>query len=187
MKKLLLLALIFFSLQMSNAQFIKEKSLNVSLGLGFSYPDESATEAYAAGFLSQAELILKAKSWLELRPYAGFIYTDASDEDLNGNVTDERVETTAFYFGGKGRLRAPIPYVAPFIEIGVGVSIGSFITSTIVYDVDRFGVAYHIPLAFGLELGKNHNVDLGFMYLFHPGEAQFSGALSVGVTIPLNK
>ena len=147
---------------------------------------QGVTEAYASCFFMQAELILKISSWFEISPYAGFINTSASDEDLNGNVTKERVETTTFYFGGKARLKAPIPYLAPYIEIGIGLSIGSYLTQTAFYDVDRSGLAYHIPLALGLELGKNNNVDLEILYLFHLGEAQFSGMLGVGLIIPLD-
>jgi len=44
---------------------------------------------------------------------------------------------------------------------------------------------YHIPFSFGLELGRNNNVDLGFAYYFQPNIEQFAGAFALGITIPL--
>lgn len=82
-------------------------------------------------------------------------------------------------------MRAPIPYVAPYFEIGIGASIGKFETLTAFDDIDKSGIISHIPFAFGLELGKNNNVDLGFTYYFQPSVEQFAGAFAVGITFPL--
>ena len=43
-----------------------------------------------------------------------------------------------------------------------------------------------MPFAFGLELGKNNNVDLGFAYYFQPSVEQLAGAFAVGITFPLD-
>ena len=130
--------------------------------------------------------MLKLASWIELRPYAGIILTSSNGKDINDNPTNESVESKAFLLGGKVRLRAPIPYVAPYIEIGIGTSIGKFETYTIFDNINKSGVIYHIPVAIGLELGKNNNIDLGLSYYFQPSVEQFAGALAVGITIPLN-
>ncbi|WP_405207489.1 hypothetical protein [Aquimarina sp. LLG6339-5] len=103
---------------------------------------------------------------------------------MNDNPTYEKAETKAFLLGGKARLRAPIPWVAPYAEIGIGTSIGKFETVTAFDNIDKSGVIYHIPFSFGLELGKNHNVDLGFAYYFQPSVAQYVGALTLGITFP---
>lgn len=44
---------------------------------------------------------------------------------------------------------------------------------------------YHIPLSFGLELGKNNDIDFGFTYYFQPSVEQYAGAIAVGITFPL--
>ena len=185
MKKLIFALIALCFIQTIKAQFIKEKALNAMIGFGISVPNQSATDIAGNGFFAQGELILKSTSWFEFRPYTGFIYTSSDDEDLNNVPTDERVETTAFFLGGKFRLRAPIPYVAPYLELGIGASIGSFRTFTVFDDIDKSGLAYHIPIAFGLEFGRDHNVDVGLLYYFHPNEEQFSGGFGVGVTILL--
>ncbi len=186
LNKYLSFFILIFVVQLINAQFIKEKSINALFGFAFSYPDQSATDAYASGFMSQADLILETSSWVELRPYAGFMFTTAQDEDLNGNPTEEQVHTRAFFLGGKVRLKAPIPFVAPYVELGLGASIGSFRNLTAFENIDNSGLTYHFPIAFGLELGRHHNIDLGFMFMTHPDQSQYSGAIAVGVTIPLN-
>ena len=112
--------------------------------------------------------------------------TSSNGKDLNDNPTNEKAESKAFLLGGKARVRAPIPWVAPYVEIGIGTSIGKFETLTAFDNIDKVGIIYHIPFAFGLELGKNNNVDLGFTYYFQPSVEQFVGAFSVGITFPLN-
>ncbi len=168
------------------AQFIKEKSINVQIGYGLSSPINSVDEVVDDGFFAQGELVLKAASWIEFRPYAGFIFTSSNGKDLNGNPTNEKAETKAFLLGGKTRVRAPIPWVAPYVEIGLGTSIGKFETLTFIDNIDKGGMLFHIPFSFGLELGKDNNVDLGFAYYIQPAVEQYAGAFAVGVTFPLN-
>ncbi len=186
MKKILILLIIALTSNLVEAQFIKEKSINAQIGYGISAPYESVDDIADRGFFAQGELVLKVKSWFELRPYAGFILTSSNGKDLNDNPTDEKAETKAFLLGGKARVRAPIPWVAPYVEIGIGTSIGKFETLTAFDNIDKSGIIYHIPFAFGLELGKNNNVDLGFTYYFQPSVQQFVGAFAVGITFPLN-
>lgn len=69
---------------------------------------------------------MKVAFWVELRPYADFILTNSNGKDLNDHPTDEKAETKAFLLGGKIRLRAPIPWVALYVEVGIGTSIGKF-------------------------------------------------------------
>lgn len=168
------------------AQFIKEKSINAQIGYGLSAPNNSVDEVVDNGFFAQGELVLKIKSWIEFRPYAGFILTNSNGEDLNGNPTNEKAESKALLLGGKARVRAPIPWVAPYIEIGIGTSIGKFETLTAFDNISKSGIIYHIPFSFGLEIGKNNNIDLGFAYYFQPSVKQYAGAFTVGVTFPLN-
>lgn len=187
MKKMLVFLTIVLTSNFADAQFIKEKSISAQIGYGISVPYDSFDDIADDGFYAQGELVLKITSWFELRPYAGFIITNSNGKDLNNNPTYEKAESKAFLLGGKARLRAPIPWVAPFIETGIGTSIGKFETLTGYHSFDKSGVIYHIPFAFGLELGKEHNVDLGFTYYFQPSVKQFVGAFAFGLTFPLNK
>ena len=186
MKKTFLLLIIVLTSNFVEAQFIKEKSINAQIGYGVSAPYNSIDNIADDGFFAQGELILKVASWFELRPYAGFILTNSNGKDLNDNPTNEKAETKAFLLGGKVRVRAPIPWVAPYVEIGIGTSIGKFETITAFDNIDKSGIIYHIPFSIGLELGKNNNVDLGFTYYFQPSVEQYVGAIAVGITFPLN-
>lgn len=185
MKKAIILLLIILSSNLAKAQFIKEKSINAQIGYGLSTPYNSIDEVVATGILIQGELVLKATSWLEMRPYLGFILTNSNGKDLNDNPSDEKAESKALLIGGKARVRAPIPWVAPYIEIGIGTSMGRFKTFTAFDTIDKSGVIYHVPFAFGLELGQNNNVDIGFSYYLQPSVEQFAGAFAVGITFPL--
>ena len=187
MKKTLILIVIIMTANLVDAQFIKKKSINAQIGYGLSAPNNSVDEIVDDGFFVQGELVLKVTSWLELRPYAGLILTSSNGKDINGNPTDEKAESKAFLLGGKARVRAPIPWVAPYIEIGIGTSIGKFETFTAFDNIDKSGIIYHIPFSLGLELGRKNNVDLGFTYYFQPSVEQYAGAFAVGITFPLSK
>ncbi|KJD33485.1 hypothetical protein PK35_06440 [Tamlana nanhaiensis] len=167
------------------SQTMKEKALNIMVGYGITAPYDSVDDIADDGFYLQGELVLTIASWVEFKPYLGFITTSSNGKDLNNNPTNEKAETKALLFGGKTRLRAPIPWVAPYAEIGIGASVGKFVTETAFYNYNKSGILYHIPFAFGLELGKQHQIDLGLTYYFTPSVKQFSGAFAVGITIPL--
>jgi len=186
MKNKLILLIIVLTSNLIEAQFIKEKSINAQIGYGISVPYNSVDEIADDGFFAQGELVLKAASWFEFRPYAGFILTSSNGKDLNDNPTNEKAESKAFLLGGKIRVRAPIPWVAPYIETGIGASIGKFETFTAFNNIDKSGIIYHIPFSLGLELGRNNNVDLGLTYFFQPSVEQFVGAFAIGLTFPLN-
>lgn len=183
--RLLILSLLLTS-HLIEAQFIKEKSLNAQIGYGLSAPINSISNVVDDGFFLQGELVLTAASWVEFRPYAGLILTSSNGKDLDNNPTTEKAESKAFLLGGKTRLRAPIPWVAPYVEGGIGVSIGKFETFTFFDDISKTGIIYHIPFSLGLELGRNNNVDLGLTYFFQPSVEQYAGAFAVGLSIPLN-
>jgi hypothetical protein len=186
MKKTLIVLILVLTSNFAEAQFIKEKSINAQIGYGISAPFNSIDEIADKGIFVQGELVLKVTSWFELRPYAGFILTNSNGKDLYNNPTFEKAESKAVLLGGKARVRAPIPWVAPYVEIGLGTSIGKFETLTAFDNIDKGGIIYHIPFSLGLELGKNNNVDLGLAYYFQPSVEQFVGAFAVGVTFPLN-
>lgn len=186
MKKILAIFIVLLS-NAAEAQFVKEKSLNIQVGYGVAVPYYSLDDIASGGFFMQGELVMKVTSWFEIRPYAGFVLTNSNGKNLQDASSDEMAETKAFLLGGKVRVRAPIPYVAPYAVIGIGTSVGKFETNTYFSYYNDSGIIYHIPFSFGLELGRNNNVDLGFTYYFQPTVEQFVGAFAVGVTIPLKK
>lgn len=109
------------------AQFIKEKSIDVSIGFGVSapYDDDDVT---GSGFYLQGEYVLTITKWIDIRSYAGLILTSADENEQN--PPEYKSTANAFLIGGKTRITAPIPWVAPYIEFGIGASFGSFETVT---------------------------------------------------------
>ncbi len=184
MRKTIVIILTILASAQVNAQLIKEKSIDVSIGFGMSAPYDDIN-VYGSGFYLQGEYVLTLASWIDIRPYAGLILTKANSKDLNENPTIYKSTSNAFLIGGKTRIKAPIPWVAPYIEIGVGASIGSFETFTPDTDLDKSGLIFHIPVSLGLELGREHNFDVAFTYYYHNSVKQFSGAFAIGLSIPL--
>ncbi len=167
------------------AQLLKKKSIDISIGLGLSAPYEDI-DVYASGFYLQGEYVFELNNWVDVRPYAGLILTKSSDKDLNNNPTLYKSTTNAILIGGKTRITIPIPWVAPYFEVGLGASIGSFETFIPSTNIDKKGLIMHIPVSLGLELGPKHNIDIGLLYYFQPSVQQFSGAVAFGISFPLN-
>lgn len=189
MKKTTVLILMILASLKVNAQFIKKKAIDVSIGYGITVPYDEFDDAVGTGFYLQGEYVMTLASWIDIRPYAGLIVTDISDKAKN-KYSDPyyyapRATSKAFLFGGKTRIKAPIPWVAPYFEIGIGASFGKFITSTPETMLEESGFLFHIPVSLGLELGPNHNFDLAFTYYFHNSVEQYVGAAAIGISIPL--
>ncbi|MEY2868009.1 MAG: hypothetical protein RIR01_413 [Bacteroidota bacterium] len=174
---------IFFSSKSLKAQPRTGEFINASIGLGISAPYEDV-DISSTGFYAQGEYVLGITKWFGLRPYAGIILTSGNVTE-NESLKEYKVNTKAFSFGGKVRLVAPIPYVAPYIESGIGASIGTFQTYTPTTNIKKSGVLLHIPFSLGLAVGRKHNVDIAFTYLFIPAAEQFTGAAAVGLTFPI--
>ncbi len=185
MKKILIFTLFILSSNVIEAQFIKEKSITAQIGYGLSAPNISEDNIINKGFFAQGELVLKLKSWIEIRPYVGLILTNSNGKSQDGKPTNEKAESKALLIGAKTRVRAPIKWIAPYIEIGLGTSIGKFETNTAFYNIEKSGIIYHIPFSVGLELGKNNNFDLGFAYYIQPSVEQFAGAVAIGISFPI--
>jgi len=182
MKKTLMLVFTLFSIATTQAQFVKERAINASIGLGYSAANVDS-DIFGSGFYIQGEYVLTIASWIDVRPYAGFVFTE-TDEDDNDDPKF-RADANAFMVGGKARIKAPIPWVAPYVEIGLGASMGSFNTITKLSNVDDSGLFFHIPFTIGLELGPKHNIDVAFVYYIHNSIKQTTGAAAIGVSIPL--
>lgn len=179
--QLLVIILLFIAFQ-TQAQFIKNKALDFNIGFGYSFPYDDVN-IEGDGFYLHGEYVLTVSNWVDFRPYAGLIFTTASDDP-----NKKPFETTAnsLLIGGKTRITAPIPYVAPYFEIGIGASIGNFKTVTPFTYINDSGVFVTIPFSVGLELGKKHNFDIAFSYYFINSVQQFIGGATIGFSIPLD-
>lgn len=153
------------------------------MGYGLTSPYDDV-DVFGTGFYAQGEYVLEAFSWLDFRTYAGFIFTGESDDQT---LPDEfKAISSAFLFGGKFRLTAPIPYIAPYFELGLGGSLGKFETITPSTNKSKSGFLVHTPISLGLELGKEKRINLEFTYYFHNSVEQFNGAFALGFSIPLD-
>ncbi|MBP6758534.1 MAG: hypothetical protein KA133_04730 [Flavobacterium sp.] len=167
------------------AQPRKGKFINASVGLGLSAPYDDI-DVTGSGFYAQGEYVWGITKWFGIRPYAGLVLTSADKNTDPQNQPEYKVTSKSFLLGGKARVIAPIPWVAPYFEVGVGASIGSFETYTPYTNIKKNGVIAHIPFSIGLALGPKHNIDVGFTYYYQPSVRQFSGATAIGFSFPLN-
>lgn len=170
--------------QLTSAQYVQKRSLDIAIGFGLSAPYDDV-DVVGSGFYLQGEYVLGLASWIELRPYAGVIFASTNNKNEPPNGPDYRSDSNGLLLGGKVRLTAPIPWVAPFVEGGIGASIGSFETVTPGTNLEAGGLIYHIPFTLGLALGPQNNVDVAFTYYFHPSVRQYAGAAALGISIPL--
>ena len=182
--KTIVLFTLFFSCLLQ-AQPRTGTFINASIGLGISAPYD-ASDTSGSGFYAQGEYVLGITKWFGVRPYAGVIFTSENKNENQNNPANYKVTSKALLLGGKIRVCAPIPYIAPYLETGLGFSIGSFETHTPLTDISKSGVLLHIPFTIGLAIGKKHNIDIAFTYYFQPSAAQFCGAAAVGFTFPVD-
>lgn len=186
MEKIVTLILAIFASTQVQAQFIEEKSHDVSLGLAMSAPYDKIDLLRSPGLFAQGEYVLSPGSWIDFRPYAGLILTKFKKEDPGEVQERYRSSVNAILIGGKTRITAPVPIVAPYFEFGVGASLGSFETFTPTTSIEESGVLFHIPVSLGVELGFTKNVDIGVTYFFHNNLKQFVGAAAIGFSFPID-
>ena len=184
-----LYSIIFFILflNLTKAQ-TTGKFIKASIGIGYTYSDydEKYNESIdGSGFYAQGEYVVGLTSWFSVRPYAGLILT-STNQDSQNNPQNYKVTSKAFLLGGKARICAPIPWVAPYIESGIGTSVGSFETYTPINNIKKDGFLVHVPFTIGLAVGRKNNIDIEFTYYFHSSADQFSGAFAGGFSFPLD-
>ncbi|RAV27482.1 hypothetical protein [Sinomicrobium soli] len=166
------------------AQTARGQYIRASIGFGMSAPYEDV-DIDGTGMYAQGEYLFNMRSWFSLRPYAGVIFTKTRKSGDDYRDRDYKVTSNAFLLGGKARFTAPIPWVAPYLETGVGASLGSFETYIPSVHIKKNGILWHIPLSLGLLVGPRHDVDIGLVYYYHPSAEQFSGALAFGLSFPI--
>lgn len=150
------------------------------------YGAQEEVDVMGGGLYLQGEYIFGITSWFSARPYVGGIFTSVDKNPDLQNQPQYRVTTNAFLVGGKVRFFAPIPWVAPFIEGGIGASIGKFETLTPGVNFDKSDVLLHIPFSLGLAIGRKHSFEIGISGYFHPAAKQSNGVFAVGYTFPLD-
>lgn len=184
----ILFTISFFTILLSNivnAQPQKGEFIKASVGFGLSAPYDNS-DVTGSGFYAQGEYVWGITKWFGVRPYAGLIITSSTKNTNLQNQPQYEVTSKSFLLGGKVRVIAPIPWVAPYFEIGIGTSIGSFKTFTALTNITKSGIITHIPFSIGLAIGRKHNFDFGFTYYYQPSVEQFSGATAIGFSFPLN-
>lgn len=176
--------ILFFSFK-SKAQSKLEKFVDASIGFGYSIPYDDV-DVIGSGFYAQGEYVIRYSKWIDIRPYAGIIYATSNDSNEQLEQLGFKSTAKAFMIGGKARLTFPIPWVAPYLETGIGASIGSFETITLFTVEKKSGLSAHIPITLGLKIGRKHRFDFSFSYYLHPSAEQFVGAAAFGFSFPLN-
>ena len=189
--KISLIAIFILFFSNLKAQPRKGEFINISVGLGISssyynQDYENYEDIDGSGFYAQGEYVLGVTKWIGLRPYAGIILTSTNKDENQLNQHDYKVTSKAFLLGGKVRLCAPIPWIAPFVETGIGASIGKFENYTPTTNIKKNGLQIHIPFSFGLALGPKNNIEIAATYYFHPAAKEFCGALAAGFTFPID-
>ncbi|RED22002.1 hypothetical protein BD847_3496 [Flavobacterium cutihirudinis] len=186
------IVLLFLFPNLAKAQ-TEGKFIKASIGFASSgsyyiedYGTQDEVDVMGGGLYLQGEYIIGLKSWFSIRPYAGAIF-ESVDKDQNvQNQPQYKVTTNAFLMGGKVRICAPIPWVAPFIEGGIGTSIGKFETFTPNVNFNKSTILMHIPFSVGLAVGRHHNFEIGISGYFHPAAKQSTGVFALGYTFPLD-
>ena len=174
---------------LSRSGFASDRALDLSVGLGLSFPTEQngrTPDGTGRGGFAQAEYVFRTTEWFTPRLYTGLLFTSPHD-DCGQGVTPCDVSAKIYFLGGKFRLMAPIPYVGPFLELGIGASIGRMRTQIgDTLDVASSGVMFHVPFSLGLALGRDRQFEIAFQYLAHPEQRQVTGGLAIGMTIELD-
>jgi hypothetical protein len=188
---LILFILLFFSNE-TKAQ-TEGNAIKASIGFASSgsyyienYGAQDEVDVMGGGLYLQGEYIFGITSWFGVRPYVGGIFTSVDKNEQLQNQPQYRVTTNAFLLGAKVRFCAPIPWVAPFIEGGIGTSIGKFETITPGVNFNKSDVLLHIPFSIGLAIGRKNNFEIGISGYFHPAAKQSNGIFAVGYTFPLD-
>lgn len=185
MRAFLIATVLFASTLFSFAQPNKGTFINATIGAStiYEYEDSDIT---GNGAYIQGEYVWAPKTWFGLRPYVGFLYAKGEADNQDPNATPYKLSSTAFLIGGKARFSAPIPWVAPYLELGIGASIGSFETHTPLTQLKKSGVLMHVPVSFGLAIGRHHNFDLEVLVYFHEGAEQIADVFAIGYSFPLD-
>jgi hypothetical protein len=190
-KTLFFLTLILSTLHLkAQSRSSIETTLNVSIGYGMcttldQIDQNMEDEIYGTGLYLQCEYNLHLASWVNLIPYGGLIITGVRQDNTYTQKYDYEVTTKALLLGAKVRLVAPIPYFAPYFESGVGMSAGAFVNKTPYRNIHKNGIISHVPITFGVLLGRHQKIDFFFAYYSQPSINQTTGGVGFGINFPI--
>ncbi len=155
----------------------------IGYGMSFVGTDDYRTnDIYGSGVLFKGEYGLFFSRNLETRFYAGGVFTSAKKNTGGGVYSDANVSSSLGFVGAKIHVAIPIPQIAPFIEVGIGGSIGSLTTNiSDLYNEENSGAILHIPFSLGLAFGERRQIEVTFSYLFYPSYDHIDGGVALGV------
>lgn len=158
----------------------------IALGLGGSFVD-AQQDVYGLGGSVVYDRWVAGPRWAGVRVYAGGFLSRTNGSTCPVAVQACSVSSQIAVGGLKLRLLAPIPFVAPFLELGGGMSAGS-IRARIdangpfpAIDESRSGLTLHFPIGLGVAFGARHQHSLAFDYFVPPSRDHTTGTLSVGI------
>lgn len=154
--------------------------LQLDAGIGLSFEESAEVDGGGSGAYARADYLFSRDEWFTPKLYAGFLFT-RPERDCGVGVAPCDVSAQIAFVGAAGRLMLPIPYFGPFVELGLGASVGQIATriGTLV-DVQWSGATYHVPWAVGVAFGSRRQYELAFQYMEHPEQRQTNGAVAVG-------
>lgn len=168
----------------------RDHAIEIAVGWGISSAlgRDSAgrdLEGSGSGGYGQGEYVYRRVPWATPRAYAGLLMT-FPEGDCGPDVAPCDVSAKIGFLGVKVRLMAPIPYFGPFIELGIGGTVGSLTTrvgGTV--NVSHAGVTYHVPVTLGIAFGRRHQYTFALHFLAHPEQEQAGGGFAVGIGFPV--
>jgi len=154
--------------------------LSVVAGIGYSDPSGNSIRGTGTGGFAEVDYSLPDLYWLKF--YGGTLFTFPDSASCGEGVSPCDVSATLAFLGSKVRLTAPIPYVRPYIDLGVGLSAGS--ATVRVGDVvnrHRAGILFHVPVGLGVQIGNRWPIDVGMLIMFHPEvDGNFGALIGIG-------
>ncbi|WP_248722345.1 outer membrane beta-barrel protein [Seonamhaeicola sp. ML3] len=161
----------------------KQNNFSINIGYAFSQPYEG--EEYNHGGNIQLEYKHILNKFIDIRPYFSLMAIKSNSDDLIQDGPIETATMTTLLIGGKTRIKAPLKWFAPYFEIGIGASYGSFKTISAKLSIKKTGLFYHIPASVGVELGPKNNINLALNYYYHPNVEQKTGIATIGFSLKL--
>lgn len=164
-----------------------EPSVDVSIGAALTSPHQRS-KTLGAGPYAEAEYAVPLEEFVGLRAFGALLFTFPQTRDVEQcSVVDCDVTAQVLMVGGKGRLSAPVPWVSPFVEAGLGLSFGAVTTQTNVRNIEigPASATINIPVAVGVALGSMRETELTLTGIFHPEAKQYAVALTITVSVPV--
>lgn len=165
------------------------REVQVASGLAVSFAPDHDGWGRGLGILLQ--YAFAPAGWGGGRLYAGGVLTGARGESCPAAVDPCALSSRIGVAGAKVRFLAPVPYVGPFFEVGVGGSVGS-IESRVgpfgllgALEEEHTGLMFHVPFAIGLAIGSRHQHELSFAYFAHPGREHIAGSIQAGIAFTI--